>query len=323
MRARAFAGIGCLLSLLSLANAASSSVELPTHVSARRFATELLWRNFRTLPKSARPRVILVLGGGGARGLSHIGVLRVLEEEKIPVDEIVGVSVGALIGSLYAAGLPVDKIEDMAHDIGWDKLTGQSKISMLRLLLSDELVPTTRMETYLNQHMGNKTFADLRIPFMCVATDMENGQRVILSSGSVALAARASATIPGLFKPVTIDHRLLVDGGLVDNLPTNVSNIREGWDVVIAVLPHVDVTAIETNTVFKALIRSMEIQRDVIIAQNRQHADVLIEPQVSNVGFADLDKSAECVDAGVRAAREQALEIKKILLSRVTQQRPQ
>ena len=280
------------------------------------------------LPKNERPRVILVLGGGGARGLSHIGVLRVLEEEKIPVDEIVGVSVGALIGSLYAAGLPVDKIEDMAHDIGWDKLTGQTKVSMLRLLLSDELASTKRMETYLDKYMGKKMFSDLRIPFMCVATDIQTGRkRVVLKDGSVRrrwpLAARAPPSRVCLSR-FTIGKQLLVDGGLVDNLPTNVSNIRENWDVVIAVLPHVDVTAIQTNTVFRVLIRSLEIQRDVIIAQNRQQADdVLIEPQVSGIGFADLDKSVECVNAGVRAAREQALEIKKILLRRVTQPRPQ
>jgi NTE family protein len=312
-----------VFSFLSFANAATASnVTLPTHVSDRRFATELLWRSFKLLPKNERPRVILVLGGGGARGLSHIGVLRVLEQEQIPVDEIVGVSVGALIGSLYAAGLPVEKIESMAHDIGWDKLTGQSKISMLRLLLSNELVPTARMETYLNKYMGKKTFADLRIPFLCVATDMQSGQRVILKDGPVAPAARASATIPGLFQPVTIDGHVLVDGGLVDNLPTNVADIRPDWDVVIAVLPHVDVTTLPTNTVYRTLIRSLEIQRDVIVAQNREHADVLIEPQVSNIGFADLDKSVECVDAGVRAARLQALEIKKVLLRRVTQGKP-
>lgn len=323
MRGRLFASVLGLILLCSNGNAASStvSVTLPTHVSDRRFATELLWRNFKILRKNERPRVILVLGGGGARGLSHIGVLRVLEEEKIPIDEIVGVSVGALIGSLYAAGLPVDKIEDMAHDIGWDKLTGQSKVSMLRLLLSNELVPTNRMETYLNKYIGNKTFADLRIPFQCLATDMQTGQRVILNQGPVAIAARASATIPGLFQPVMINNQTLVDGGLVDNLPTNVADTHDGWDVVVAVLPRVDVQNLKTDTVFKTLIRSLEIQRDVIIAQNRQQADVLIEPQVSNIGFADLDKSVDCVNAGVRAAREQAVAIKQVLLQRLVDQR--
>jgi NTE family protein len=318
-----FGRAAVLLTLLPWAVASMAAPVPPTNVSERRFATELLWRGFRALPKSQRPRVVLVLGGGGARGLSHIGVLRVLEEEKIPIDEIVGVSVGALIGSLYAAGLPVDKIDDMAHDIGWDKLTGQTKVSMLRLLLSDELVPTNRMETYLDRHMGKKTFADLRIPFECVATDIQTGERVILSSGPVATAARASATIPGVFKPVELNGRLLVDGGLVDNLPTNIAAIRDDWDVVIAVLPQVNVRAIATNTVFKAMLRSIEIQRDVIVAQNREHADVLIEPQVSGIGFADLNKSAECIDAGVRAARQQALAIKQILLRRVTHGKPE
>jgi predicted acylesterase/phospholipase RssA len=94
-------------------------------------SAEILWKSFRDLPVGERPRIVLVLGGGGARGLSHIGVLRVFEEERIPIDEITGVSVGALIGSLYASGYSVDQINNLAKDIGWDQLGGYSKTSLV------------------------------------------------------------------------------------------------------------------------------------------------------------------------------------------------
>jgi hypothetical protein len=117
-------------------------VDLPTGVSEQRLAVETLWRGVRQLPLGQRPRIILVLGGGGARGLAHIGVLRVLEEEQIPVDEIVGVSVGALIGSLYAGGLTAEKIEMMAGEIGWSHLTNYSRTSFARMFVSDDLLST-------------------------------------------------------------------------------------------------------------------------------------------------------------------------------------
>lgn len=299
----------------------SAAIILPYGVSEKRLTTEVQWKEFENLPKSERPRIILVLGGGGARGLSHLGVLRVLKEERIPVDEIVGVSVGALIGALYAAGIPSDRIETMAAEIGWNKLTDFSKVSMVKLILSEELMSTRGMETYLQSRIGDKNFSDLKIPFSCIATDIRTGERVIFREGPVAIAARASATFPAVFKPVEYRQRSLVDGGLVDNLPVDIPDTHNGQDILVGVLPKVELLASDGSTVFKSLVRAIEIQRNVILQANKKSADFLIEPDVKDVGIADLNRSKDCIEAGVLAARKSALDLKELILKRVASEK--
>jgi NTE family protein len=295
---------------------ADEGVIFPTGVTGQRLATEALWHNFLLLPKENRPRIVLVLGGGGARGLSHIGVLRVLEQEKIPIDEIVGVSVGSLIGALYAANVPIKDMESMAVEVGWNKLTNISKVGVFKMILAESLFSTKRMETYLTQHIGGKNFEDLKIPFMCVATDLRTGEAVIFHEGAVAVAARASATIPGIFSPVDYRHRSLVDGGLVDNLPIDLARAAREDVIVIGVLPRANEQKEEINTVFKTLVRSIEIQRDSIIETKKKSADFMIEPFVGAMSIADLDRTEECIDAGILAGRETALDLKSLILSR-------
>lgn len=306
-----------MLSVFFLFPVSGFSFDFPAGVSSDRFSTEILWKGFSGLPANERPRVILVMGGGGAKGLSHIGVLRVLREEHIPIDEIAGVSVGAMIGSLHAAGVSETDLERMAYEVGWDKLTDTSKTSALQMILHDELLSTEGIETYLNKYLGNKSFADLLIPFSCVVTDIRTGERVVMKEGSVAFAARASATIPGVFKPVPYRQRLLVDGGLVDNLPTDIVTRKSGWDLIIAVLPKADKLPSENLTVFRSLVRAVEIQGGTFTKENRKNADVLIEPEVGDVSISDLRRSRDCIEAGTLAARRMALEIKGQLLQRI------
>jgi NTE family protein len=278
-------------------------------------AADVLWDRLRTRPVGERPRVILVLGGGGARGLSHIGVLRVLEQEHIPVDQIVGVSVGALIGALYASGVSVNDIESMAQDIGWKNLTDFSRFRLLKLILTDELMSTSKMEAYLDKRLGGLYFNDLKIPFVCIATDIRTGEKVVFKEGSVAFAARASATIPGLFKPVPYRHRSLVDGGVVDNLPTNLVMV-DNDDFVLAILPKVQSEQKEVTTVLKTLVRSVEIQKDTMMLERKKDADFMIEPNVGDVSMVELDRSHECIEAGLLEARSRVLELKKQLIMR-------
>lgn len=308
-----------LMSLLAPAVAQEAS--LPTGVSERRMAAETLWSAVRRLPPSERPKVVVVLGGGGARGLSHIGTLRVLEEEGIPVDEVVGVSVGALIGALYAAGLSVDEIEKMAGEVGWDKLTDYSKFAMLKLILTDELLSSDRMEKYFDKHIGKKTFAELNLPFACVATDIRTGERVVFREGPVAIAARASATIPALFSPVEYRQRLLVDGGLVDNLPIDLVTTSESDAIVVGVLPIANQKVVENPSVFRSLVRSIEIQKDIILKDRRRSTQFLIEPDVEDVGLTDLARYTFCIEAGTLAARERALELKELIIRRTLARR--
>lgn len=304
-----------LILLVLLSSVQAGEPVWPIGVDKERLATELLWGPISAQPIGRRPRVIVVLGGGGARGLSHIGVLRVLEEERIPIDQIVGVSVGALIGSLYAAGLSINEIEQMARKIGWEQLTDFSKASMVRLVFSETLLSNKKMETYLEQHIGNKNFSDLKIPFTCLATDLRSGERIVFNQGSVAFAARASATIPGIFSPVEYNDRELVDGGLIDNLPTDTVQIDEN-DFILAVQPIAELHVAKADNVFKTLVRSIEIQKDELIKEKKKKADFLIEPNVGIMSIVDIKRSEECMEAGIAATQQQVLELKKMLIAR-------
>jgi NTE family protein len=304
-----------LLAVSTTAGAGAAPV-LPSHVSRERFETEIAWKKFKDSAPEERPHVILVMGGGGARGLSHIGVLRAFEEEGIPIDEIVGVSVGALIGSLYAAGKSVDEIERMAAEIGWNKLTNVSRSAFVKLFFSNELLSTKRMEQYLKRQIGDRRFSELRIPFTCAATDIRTGERVIFREGPVAPAARASATIPGIFQPVEFRQRFLVDGGLVGNLPTDVIEAGSKEVFIVGVIPTAEEALVEEPTVLKALVRTIDIQKDVISDARKNNTDFVIEPNVGRVSLIDLDHSNDCIEAGTLATRKAALELKGKLLAR-------
>jgi NTE family protein len=280
------------------------------------FLSDVLWDYYRAIPDKPKINVGLALGGGGARGLAHIGVLKVFEQEGVPVDRIAGTSVGALIGSLYAAGSTTEDLEQMAHDIGWSSLTNYSNLSMVRLIMLQTLLSSDRMESYLRQRMGDIRFDQLKIPFVCAATDLQTGERVVFREGLVVPAARASATIPGLFSPVVFRHRYLVDGGLVSNLPTDL--VRSiGADIVVASDVSSDYSSVEPKNVFSTITQAVYIQGQQINRENRRLADVVITPKLENISPTDLTRSAECIDAGSRAARNVARDVKRILIDRL------
>jgi len=276
---------------------------------------QYLWREIITLPKEKRPKVGLVLGGGGARGLSHIGVLRVLEEEGFPIDIVTGTSVGALVGALYCSGISVDKIELMASDIGWSSLTNVSFTSLAGLLLAEKLLSTEKMEQYIIQQIGHKQFHELKKPFACVATDLKTGEKIIFTEGDVALAVRASATIPGVFSPVEYRHRLLIDGGLVDNIPTDLAKLL-GADIVIAVNIAADFTKYSTSNILLVLNQSIYIQGDILSYKQLSLADIVINPKVSDISAYELGRAKECIDAGIIETRRMIPKLKRLLIDR-------
>ena len=175
-------------------------------------------------------KVALVLGSGGARGLAHIGVLKVLESQNIPIDLIVGCSIGAIVGGAYASGLPVRRIEKIAREAG---LRTAGRI-MFPSLPSSGFVDGRRVEEFIEGIVGNPLIENVTIPFAAVATNFLNGEEIVLEEGPLAAAIRASTSIPTLFKPARIGNRLLVDGGLVNPLPVDVA-FDMGADLVIAV----------------------------------------------------------------------------------------
>lgn len=274
-----------------------------------------LWSRLRGLPADRRPRVGLVLSGGGARGLAHIGVLKVLEREKVPVDLIVGTSVGAIVGALNAAGVPARDIENLSADVGWSQLTDLSTARVVRLLVTERLLSTQKMEGYLESHIGDKKFADLKTEFACVAADLRTGEQIVLREGSVALAARASATMPGLFEPVPFRHRLLIDGGIVDNVPTDVAK-RLGVDFMICVYTPADFSRHSVSNVLGTLTQALYIQGQVISEERLGLADFVLRPDVSDVSAMELWRSRECVEAGQRAAEAAWPEMRRRLVER-------
>lgn len=291
-----------------------SALTPPAHsIDQEEFITNHLWQRFNVLKPPHRPKIALVLSGGGARGFAHIGVLKVLKEEKLPIDILVGNSVGALIGSLYAAGVPMDKIEQLGENVGWNDLTNISDTSMLRLLLTGNLLSTEKMEKYLRDNIKNARFEDLEIPFACIATDLKTGERVILREGDVALAARASATVPGLFDPVQYRHRYLIDGGLSDNIPTDVAQLL-GADFIIAVVVSADISRNDVSNVFMVLTQSIYIQGRLLDSEKVKLADFVISPKVKDITAVDLNRSKECVESGVLATRQVIQELKRVLI---------
>ncbi len=283
--------------------------------SEDQFLLDTLWDGFRSLPHRREMKVGIAMGGGGARGLAHIGVLKALQEENVPIDMIAGTSVGALIGGLFSAGISTVEMEEMSSEIGWSALTNYSRLSLFRLLVMEQQLSTHNMEVYLRKHIGDIRFDQLRIPFACVATDLQTGERVVFREGSVALAARASSTIPGLFEPVLFRHRYLVDGGLVSNIPTDLV-AEMGANIIVAVDVTADFSRFQPKNIMATLNQAIYIQSESMSKAELARADVVIRPQLGDISAIDLTRSAECIDAGILTTRHAVPLIKQIILDK-------
>lgn len=282
-----------------------------------------------------RPRVGLVLGGGGAKGAAHVGVLRVLDELKIPIDCVVGTSMGALVGATLAAGTSPAEVEREMLAIKWEetvggqgrrnrmpisrKLTGITYTNSLefglgggRLLTPGGLLSTQEIEQSLRTLVARaqfvRDFDELAIPFRAVATDMVQGDMVVLDSGDLAVAMRASMAIPGLFSPVALDDKVLADGGLVRNLPVDVARDLCA-DVVIAVW--MSAPSPEAEKLSSALTM-LERSLDVAIESNMRvqiasltDADVGINVRTGDMSSTDFQLVPDAIAAGRVAAEAQ------------------
>lgn len=273
-------------------------------------------------PALTRKRVGLALSSGAARGLAHIGVLEVMEREGIPIDMIAGTSAGALVGALYAR----------IRDAGQTKKLIADLISKRLIFLRDLGLPKTgliqgkKFKGWLRSMIGDIEFDDLSIPFACVATDIVTGEEVVIKKGSVVEAVRASVSLPAIVTLVKWEGRYLVDGGLVNPVPVSV--LREmGADFIIAVnvVPDIrDRTKISKANVekkedpkepniFSIIMRMVHITAYQAVKSSLQGADIVIEPEVVEVGFGDFHRVNECVLQGQLAAQSSIPEIKRRL----------
>ena len=261
------------------------------------------------LRKINRPRVGLALSGGAARGMAHIGVLRALEENAIPIDAIAGASAGALVGGLYAAGLSIAQLEAMARKFRWRHM---GRIGFSRLGLQS----SAPMETFLRANLPVTRFEDLKIPFAALATDLRNGTAVALrDTGDIPLAIRASNCLPAFYVPVRDpEGRLLVDGGLVANLP--ISYTRDlGADIVIAVDVGADGARFmdAPQTALGVLTQVFVAVERVVSQQQASTADVIIIPKVGHIRWDQSRRAEELMKIGHEAALASIDQIKTMI----------
>ena len=279
------------------------------------FIIDHLYYKTINLPKEKRPKIILVLGGGGARGFAHVGVLKALREANVPIDMVVGTSMGALVGSLYCSGIKIEDIEKIAEDIKWADISNLGVPSLITMVTSEKLLSTEKMEKYVNKLIGDKYFFQLKIPFACVATDIKTGEKIIFKEGPVAPAARASANIPGIFAPVEYRQRFLVDGGLVENIPVSVAKLFNP-DIIITVAVSADITKNAFSNIFYTLFQTIYIQGQQSDKNNLAMSDIVIAPKVSDVSAIELGKAAECIDAGFIAGKNSLKKIKQLIIDK-------
>jgi len=254
--------------------------------------------------RSERPRVGLALAGGFARGIAHIGVLRVLREAGIPIDCVAGTSVGALIGTAYCAGTPLEDMEAIGRTTSFADF-GRWTPSWLGLATNQ------RMEKYLERLTAAKTFEELKTPLAISTSDINEGITVYYTSGSLAQPLRASCAYPALFVPIQYDGRTLVDGFLTAPVPVE-GTLVLGADVVIAV--YLDSGSDTTpRTAAEVISRSFNIiQRHAEVAW-RQQADLIIEPEVREYAWDDFSKTPELVNAGEVATMKLLPEIRALV----------
>ena len=253
------------------------------------------------------PKIALVLGGGAARGFAHIGVIRVLEQEKIPIDLIVGTSVGSLIGAIYAYDVNSFELEWSAFTLERDDIFDYGLMTVFTGLGAAK---GEKLEEFVTTRVPIADIEDLKIPFAAVATDLNRGVRVVLDRGPVARAVRASCSIPVVFQPVEHQGGLLVDGGLLDNLPVSVARER-GVDLVIAVDISVNVENHDITNLIEVIVQSINIMAAENMRRRKQEADVLISPAVGSVGMMDFGQKKLCMQAGIEATQKAMPEIRK------------
>jgi len=297
---------------------------------------------------SNRPRIGLVLGGGGARGAAHIGVLKELERQRIPIDVIAGTSMGAVVGGLYASGMSAAELEDLVASLDWagalsDK-PGREDLSFRRkqddaqfpidfevgvrgtdLVLPKGVIQGQKLDVLLREltlHTAHiRDFDNLPIPFRAVASDIEHGEAYVMSQGDLATSIRASMSVPGVFAPVLIDDRLLVDGGIIGNLPVDVMQ-QLGVDIVIAVdveFPLYGRDALGSALSISEQVLTILIRKETLRQIDRLGTrDVMIRPELGTYGSTNFGDIVETIGPGEAAALAQKDRLRNIAVDQAT-----
>jgi NTE family protein len=252
-----------------------------------------------------RPRVGLALGSGGARGFAHLGAIKVLKDEGIPIDLIAGSSMGALVGCFYGAGIEIENLYQLS-------------VAFKRKYFLDFTVPKMgfiagkKVKEFIRFFTHGKNIEDLIVPLGVVATDLMSGEKVVFKEGPVAEAVRASISIPGIFVPEKYNGRLLVDGGVSDRVPVSV--VREmGADIVIGI----DVSRVgrytEISTIYDVIMQSIDIMQTEIYNNREIASDVMLRPSVEMYSSRAFTNIEEIIAIGEEETRKKLDQIKMVI----------
>ena len=287
--------------------------------------------------KKAR-KIGLALGGGGARGLAHIGVLKVLERENIKPDIIVGTSVGSIVGGGLASGMTVNELEERTEaflesdlylsselkamgdaESGAEQRMSsriqtyfKTKIRLAQALFRPGILPSKDMEGFVNFFIPDIQIEETVIPFGAVATDLKSGECLFLKSGSLRQAILASSSVPGALPPVEVEGRQLSDGGIICTVPAGYA-VEHGADIVIAVSIDKDILlASGLQTAVDIYVRAGEIMGFHLEQHNLKHADLVIRPKLGSIHWTDFSKSKELIALGEAAALDSLPELRRL-----------
>jgi NTE family protein len=262
-------------------------------------------RSFAYQGNGLRPKIGLALGGGFARGIAHIGVLRVFEEHEIPIDFIAGTSVGALVGATYASGTSLDDMERQGaathfHDFGRWTLSRYGMAS------------NARLEGYLHKFTPAHNFNETKIPLSIVASDLITGKSIHFTDGEIGPPLRASCAYPGLFTPIEYRGHMLADGFLTEAAPAEA--VRElGAELVISVYLDPGLLDERPRNTIEVISRSFSILQTHVVQPWREQSDIVIEPNVHHVLWYEFEKTPQLVAAGKEAALEALPKIRQII----------
>lgn len=252
-----------------------------------------------------RPKVGLALGSGGARGFAHLGVIKVLKDEGIPIDMIAGSSMGAMVGCFYGAGLDIDRLYKLSK-------------AFKRKYYLDFTVPKMgfiagkRVKELIRIFTHGKQIQELDIPIAVVATDLVSGEKVVFKDGPAADAVRASIAIPGIFTPEKLNGRLLIDGGVVDRIPVSVVKEMEA-DIVIAVdVSHVNTNS-EITSIFDVIMQSIDIMQMELVTNREVASDIMLRPRVESYSSRAFTNIDEIIAIGEEEAKKQIVKIKQVI----------
>jgi len=266
------------------------------------------------MKKNKKIKIALALGGGGARGLSHIGVIKILEKNNINIDFISGTSMGAIIGSFYAASKDIKKLEKAVKITDWKKIA-----SLIDPTLKEGIIEGKKVYSFLREQIGGLSFSDLSVPFSAVSTDLKTGKPVVFKEGKdVASAVRASISLPLIFKPVKMREMTLADGGL--SMPVPVEAAREmGADLVVAV--NLDTNnfpnhykKVDKLGFYKIANNSINILRYNLAFYNSKNADLIVLPKLDGFGIGDFHKADKIIKSGEEAMKKNMEKLKSLLM---------